>query len=696
MTAIDRSNGTGRLGSGPGEAARHFDLVFLGALLRMRAGLPGLDSDEVRAAFPFLDGYLDQLPGWARPLEPVAAWRRWCDELATWEAGAVTHLPIAALRRAGGLDDDAIAMIITAGMADEDARFGGLVAALSGGGGGRPTAAFLVAGAGAREQREAARDGLARLRRRGILEPSTDDRGGDGPLRPAPILWTVLRGGPFPEGDGLEHHAAELARPMDELILAADLARRARGLPELLRNGMAGSMMVRGPAGSGRSTLVAAVARDLGLDRLDVDLGTVDRDHVPLIGSLAAALRAMPILRADPAIGETIEVPTLEGWDGPVGITLPRHGGARGPDLERTILIELAMPGPAERRRHWAAALAPIASGGVDGTHRAAADIDAIAERYRLAGGTIRRVARMARAAAALDGRTAISLRDVRDASRILRSRALETLAPRIDAIGSWDDLVVDAETMAELRLLEDRCRGREHLLHALPGPVGVRSAGVRAMFTGPSGTGKTLAARLLASQLEMDLHAVQLSSVVDKYIGETEKRITEVFTQAAELDAVTLLDEGDALMGKRTDVSSSTDRFANTQTNHLLQQLEDHDGIVVITTNAGERIDGAFLRRLDVVIEFRPPDAAQRWDLWRHHLPADHAVDAGALAMIAQRCALTGGQIRNAALHAWLLAMRRTPSRVVPTTADVDAGVRREYRKVGAVCPLRAAATGS
>src|SRR5262249_45477397 len=208
--------------------------------------------------------------------------------------------------------------------------------------------------------------------------------------------------------------------------------------------------------------------------------------------------------------------------------------------------------------------------------------------------------------------------------------------------------------TLRELEVLETRCRHRERL-HEAVGPAlsGQLSAGVRALFTGPSGTGKTLAARLLASVLGMDLYRIDLSTVVNKYIGETEKNLNQLLSRAEELDVMLLLDEGDALLTRRTTVQTANDRYANLGTNYLLQRLESLDGILIVTTNAADRIDAAFQRRMDVVIDFRAPEAAERWAIWQLHLPATHTIPATLLTEVASRCTLSGGQIRNAVLHA-------------------------------------------
>jgi SpoVK/Ycf46/Vps4 family AAA+-type ATPase len=273
----------------------------------------------------------------------------------------------------------------------------------------------------------------------------------------------------------------------------------------------------------------------------------------------------------------------------------------------------------------------------------------------------------------------------VLDALRTLNREALDALARRLPAEGDWNCLSASARTFGELQHLESRCRHREYLpamLDAVP------AVGVRALFTGPSGTGKTLAARLLAARLQKDLYRLDLSAVVNKYIGETEKNLNRIFDAAEELDVILLLDEGDALLGQRTDVQNANDRYANLETNFLLQRFESYEGILLVTTNArAGRIDSAFERRMDVTVEFHPPDAEERWALWGLHLPEAREVSEEFLSEVASRCELTGGQIRNATLHAALLALDNGG---VVKTAILESAIRREYAKQGAVCPLR------
>jgi hypothetical protein len=663
--------------------AHHLDLYLYAAILRLRLALPGIadaGSDGV-APFAFLERYFAELPPWA-----LAAGEdgpgAWYTSIEWWEQDGPPHLPLCDLRRDAGVDHQAATVLAAIALVDEDARFGALFGALQHGAGHHPTAAIVAGWWPTSDERRFARRAIDRLLRLGMLEVvGPDPPASDAPLRPSAAIWDALRGEPDPHVSWGQVQRPDAAPALADLILAEDVAPKVAALPGLIASGSARTIVVRGPGGSGRRSLLAAIGRALHIGRLDVDSGAMDEGSWRSLGSLATATRSMPILRIEPSIGETVDLPELAGYRGPIGIVLPAHGSVRGPDLDGAVTLQLRMPDQAARRRHWLAAL--------EGTSPDAADD--IAGRYRMTGGNIRRAAAMAVSAAAMDARATIAPADVREASRALRTRSLEPLATLVATGGSWDDLVVPDDTRSELFLLEQRCRSRERLVGVLPASMAIGSAGVRVLFTGPSGAGKTLAARLLGAALEMDVYAVEVGRLVDKYLGETEKNLTAVFSRAAELDAILLVDEGDSLMASRTDVRTSNDRYANLQTNHLLQQLEAHDGIVLVTTNAGDRIDQAFLRRIDVVVEFRAPDALQRWEIWQRHLPPDHEVDDRALGEIAARCTLMGGQIRNAVLHAWLLALEDGRGSGVPTTRHVDAAVRREYRKVGATCPLAA-----
>jgi len=413
------------------------------------------------------------------------------------------------------------------------------------------------------------------------------------------------------------------------------------------------------------------------------DLSRTDDERWRLVGPLATLLNALPVIVLDLAPGETAELPRLHGYAGPLGVVLGKQGGLSGAATERALSLTLETPGVQARRLHWQQS---------SGAHLVG-ELDVVCERFRLTSGNIRRTAALAQSYMALAERLEVALVDVQEASRALNRQALETLAQHVPTTGDWSHLAVADETLRELINLESRCRHREHL-HTAVG-VALRTqlnTGVRALLSGPSGTGKTLAARLLASVLQKDLYRLDLSAVVNKYIGETEKSLNQVLARAEELDVILLLDEGDALLTRRTNVQTSNDRYANLETNYLLQRLESFEGILIVTTNASSRIDDAFQRRMDVVVDFRLPDVAERWAIWQLHLPAEHAIDLSFLREVAVRCILTGGQIRNAVLHASLLGLNDGGT----MTAHVETAVQREYRKMGAVCPLRPTSSAS
>jgi len=207
----------------------------------------------------------------------------------------------------------------------------------------------------------------------------------------------------------------------------------------------------------------------------------------------------------------------------------------------------------------------------------------------------------------------------------------------------------------------------------------------VRALFIGPSGTGKTLAAGWLATRLQMPLYRVDLASVTSKYIGETEKNLAKLLAHAEQAEVVLLFDEADSMFGKRTEVKEANDRFANAQTNYLLQRIETFDGVTLLTSNSKSRFDAAFMRRLDLIIDFPLPGPEERRALWLSHLGGGHGLGMSQVNQLAVAADLGGGHIRNAVLTAAVLAHARgTPIEF----GDVATAVSDEYRKLGRQAP--------
>ncbi len=572
--------------------------------------------------------------------------------------------------------------LITIGLAEEDPRFGTVFESLQATPRQRRPTMGLLSHCWRNEAGDqAALDLLRQLQALGLVDVlNSDELRHEWALRVPGLLWDALRG----SGQGV---ALEWARyrgtvellSLDELISTMPVSRAVAAFPRLLQSGEVRTVVVRGPKHNGRHTILGAVARAMGRGVVQVSgLEKTDDPRWRQVGTLALLLHALPVAEFELGPGETGRLPDLRPGSVPFGVVLGNQGGLSGQLASRAVTITIDMPDLEARQRHWKRCF----------VSEAEATVQAISSGFRLTAGYIHRAAGLARSHARLAGRTLVEPEDVLEATRVLNRQALDTLARRVPTAGDWTHLCVGERTLSELQHLERRCRHRERLPAALGGPHSASmNYGVRALFSGPSGTGKTLAARLLAASLRKDLYQLDLSAVVNKYIGETEKNLNRVFELAEELDVVLLLDEGDALLTRRTDVQNANDRYANLETNFLLQRLESFQGILIVTTNTRNRIDVAFERRMDVTVEFFPPDAEERWHMWQIHLSSPHAVEEPFLAEVASRCDLTGGQIRNAALHASLLSLDNGG---VITTAYLEAAVRREYRKQGGTCPLR------
>ncbi|TDC72241.1 ATP-binding protein [Streptomyces hainanensis] len=304
---------------------------------------------------------------------------------------------------------------------------------------------------------------------------------------------------------------------------------------------------------------------------------------------------------------------------------------------------------------------------------------------YHLGGEGVARAARAARALADLDG-APLTTAHLRRAARQQSASGLERHARQIRPAVDWTDLVLPAGPLSQLRELALRARHRDRVLGEWRlSAGGGRGRGVLGLFAGESGTGKTLAAEVVAAELGLDLYVLQLSSVVDKYVGETQKNLERVFTEADRTDAVLLFDEADAVFGKRSEVKDSHDRYANMESAYLLQRLESFDGIALMTTNLRANIDEAFTRRLDLVVDFPFPDPEQRLALWRHCLERVPGAEDIDLRELAAGFELAGGAIRGAVVTAAYLAAGRGGSVTGP---DLLEGARREYRKAGRLVP--------
>ncbi|MFF9349041.1 ATP-binding protein [Streptomyces sp. NPDC014734] len=475
----------------------------------------------------------------------------------------------------------------------------------------------------------------------------------------------------------------EEADPGPEALRVAALLGTGSGLVHLLdRGGDPGALAVEALLAAGRRPLLVDVAALVGapepaelvgilvaearLSGGGVVLGPIEAlaperpGGAGLLGGLCAASRGTPLV-----------VHGKKDWD-------PRWSG------ESPVPVPVLPADPEDVARQWSRALAEAGAtvGLPTEKVRAAEGLVAVTTPYRLDAEQVRRAATVASRLAVARGRP-VDARDLRTAVRAQNGAGLERLARRIEPAVGWDDLVLPAATRRQLSELALRARHREQVLGRWRmRPGGGRGRGVIALFAGESGTGKTMSAEVVASELGMDLYVVDLSIVVDKYIGETEKNLERIFVEASDVNGILLFDEADAIFGKRSQVKDAQDRHANVESAYLLQRIESFDGIAVLTTNLRANLDSAFTRRLDVVADFPLPDARQRLALWDRCLgatvPRDGKLD---LEFCAERFELAGGSIRACAVTA---AYRAAESGKPLGMEEIVSAVLQEYRKLG------------
>ena len=396
--------------------------------------------------------------------------------------------------------------------------------------------------------------------------------------------------------------------------------------------------------------------------------------HADQVGGMAPWLYVnglVPVLAQWLTPGERKPVPVIPGFAGPLIILTGPEGEFECDD--RMILDwRLETPSIDERNQLWHEALGDPAL-----AKRLAAE-------HRHAAGRIASLAFKARETAGSE--CPPDYDHIRSVSRRGDSVGLGALAELIPDEVDDDALVVAPALRLELEALVRRCGLREQFSQSLGPSIQARyRPSVRALFVGPSGTGKTLAVAWLATRLGIPLYRVDLSAITSKYIGETEKNLSQLLARAEQNEVLLLFDEADALFGKRTDIHEANDRFANAQTNYLLQRMESYDGITVLTSNGRSRFDDAFSRRFDAILSFPVPGPEERRALWLSHLGSAHGVTSEQLNRLAAMAELSGGQIRNAVLRSAVGAAQDGGSILY---RHLLTGISSEYRKLSRQLP--------
>ncbi len=577
-------------------------------------------------------------------------------------------VPLLAVGRALGLTLVEVLAVALAAAVDEDLLVGRAIAYLQAPvGGARPTVGLLnaalaqaaTAGANCADALvagAAARSGLLTLLGEGAPLP---ERAVSVPLP----LGFALRGldWPWPDATIGLGHVPEVPLPPS---VVEDAERQARGL---LAGPQRALVLRTLSAAEGRS-VAAAVARALHRRPL-----FVETDKTAGLVPWILLRQLVPVFCFDLAPGERKALPPLSFYDGPVLALCGPDGRVETPGGALPS-VTLHVPTSEERYALWQTAL---------GNPELAAEL---ARHHRHGAGRIAHLGRLARHRTALNGHATPTRDDVVAASWSGEGGGLDALAQPLRDPITDEALVVPATLRRELDVLVWRCRLREGLAADLGVSAAARyQPGVRALFVGPSGTGKTLAAGWLATKLGLPLYRVDLASVTSKYIGETEKNLAQLLARAEQAEIVLLFDEADSLFGKRTDVKDANDRFANSQTNYLLQRIESFDGIAILTSNSRARLDPAFTRRLDMIVDFPLPGPEERRELWRSHLGSAHHLTLRDLNQLSAAADLAGGHIRNAVFAAAVIARARERS---IEYADVVQGLTSEYRKLGRQLP--------
>lgn len=484
--------------------------------------------------------------------------------------------------------------------------------------------------------------------------------------------------------------------PEEEMVASRVITTAARhlatGRPE--RNLM---VHVYGPAGVGKKSFAAMVCKKLNVSLLVVDLHEVIRRgrgaeefvrmimRECLLQPAAVHLDHFDAAAGDGEQARSIRSALLQAIEEFSWLTFisAENEWKPGGQLRRQLFLPVSLPLPPvdTRVRLWESLAAEYGAGMED------LSLVEAATTFKFTAGQIRRALQAAHDAALVrNGKGVVTDEDLIRGCRAQSTHRLGALARKLEPRATWPDLILPENALRQLHEICSQVKHRRKVYSTWGFAKKLSlGKGLCVLFSGPSGTGKTLAVEVLANELRLEAYKIDLSTVVSKYIGETEKNLSKVFEEAEASNAILFFDEADALFGRRSEVKDAHDRYANIEINYLLQRMEEFDGLVVLASNLQKNIDDAFFRRMHFAVEFPFPEAAYRYRIWQQHVPPEAPLDGDIdFNFLANRCALTGGNIRNIMVNAAFLAAENSGTIHME---HVIYAIRREYEKIGRMC---------
>lgn len=489
----------------------------------------------------------------------------------------------------------------------------------------------------------------------------------------------------------IKHHSflVKPRRTLGELILADEIIRPIAGLVKKYSNKKPPILYFQGPYGTGKKMTAEAISKELGVSLLVVDSKTLLKSESfetlgitireALLQDSLLYLEGFDSLFSDENAAKYIirELGRYPNWIILSGEANLEPGSI--PEDRGFISFGFKIPSYLHRKELWKSLMNGNISNDVD--------IGALASKFNFSGGLIKDAITTSQNISIAKNKdiSKLTSEDLFEGCRAQSNKKLISFARKIESTKTWGDIFLPDDTKKQLNEVCGYIKYKG-IIYAEWGFDKKLSLGkgLNVLFSGPSGTGKTMVAGIIANEVKLDIYKIDLSNVVSKYIGETEKNLGRIFKEAETTNAIIFFDEADALFGKRSEVRDSHDRYANIEINYLLQKMEEYEGIVILASNFSNNIDEAFLRRLHFKIDFPSPDEELREKIWRNIFPRKTPVAENIDYSFLSMFKITGGNMKNIALSAAFLAADDSG---VIKMEHIIKGTQREFQKMGKLC---------